>query len=223
MGKSQLEVVNAAANQAARETSAIAPKQSYVKTAALTGAGLGAVWGAYEASKQIDEIDAAGFRKLTPGEKLNLALTYTVSRAAGLSAALANDQRGVESARERGVDAPNWVLRGAKGTATGIGVTFATLVAAHNATGSLKPATDHYAAKNAAMKREQEELERRLAEINRSSRMYAPHFGARCASYAARADAHERRARSRSARSATLHTERAAELRRRSTRHKNKA
>ena len=39
-------------------------------------------------------------------------------------------------------------------------------------------------------------------------------FGSLCASYASRADAHERRARSaRSARSATLHSERAAELR----------
>jgi hypothetical protein len=56
-----------------------------------------------------------------------------------------------------------------------------------------------------------------FAAADALTRALGAKFGARSASYAARADAHERRARSRSARSARLHTERAAELRRRST------
>jgi hypothetical protein len=59
----------------------------------------------------------------------------------------------------------------------------------------------------------------RFGSVSAQQRGYR--FGgrdARSASYCARADAHELRARSRSERSATLHTERASELRRRSTR-----
>ena len=204
MTKSQLEVVNAAAIHASRVAAAApapTPKQSRVKLEALKGAALGAMGGAYIGSEIVHKLDAGRpeNEKLTSAEKLKLILSNTLSSAAGASVAFANDQRGIESASERGVDKPNFAWRMAKKAATAALVNVATAKAIDAATGASQPYAEH--------------IQRKINEQDRLAEKKTQ-FGARRASHTARADAHERRARSaRSGRSALLHSERAAELR----------